>query len=196
MEPEAGLVERGEPDALAEPLAGDVSCGGYGPGAAGSVLACCATPRAVVGVGVAAVLASAAAGRVSLGGAVRVAVARSVGFGEPEGYGIGEYVGDPPAGIYRWCVPEQQVARPELRLPDVIGDLGDELRAETEAAVLLVLWILADYETSPSRCPSGLSCSTTLAMVTTLCRGRCPARVVRSASPTGRRFRCRSPPAV
>jgi hypothetical protein len=43
VEPEPGFVERGQPDAFSEPLAGDVSCGGYGPGTAGSVLTFCAT---------------------------------------------------------------------------------------------------------------------------------------------------------
>ena len=86
---DAGGVEGGFPDLVAEPGAGDVPVGGQGAAAGGPrcgvcVLAGGAPLGAVGGVGAAAVFAFAAAGVVAGEGAVPVLPAGGVRFGESE----------------------------------------------------------------------------------------------------------------
>jgi hypothetical protein len=68
-----------------------------------------------------------------------------VGLGEPERGEVGH--GTQPGGggvlpVHR----EDQIARPEVRVLDVRGDLDSELCAQLEAAEFLVLGILLDQE--------------------------------------------------
>ena len=149
---DAGGVEGGFPDVVAEPGAGDVTVGGEGAAARGAgcwvwVFAGGSSFGSVGGVGAAAVFAFAAAGVVAGEGAVAILPSCGVRLGQPEVDRLGDELQVRRLG---WGEQqrrgEQQIVGRKLMVGDVglelVGDVGGEL----DAAVLAVFGVVLDQE--------------------------------------------------
>src|SRR5260370_40064960 len=142
-------LAHGSPYLVMEPVGRDMAVSGPGPWDAGLILADGAARGAVAGVGSAAVLAPALRRVVSSEGAVPVSAAVLVRLGHP---GWGSAGGAAPGcGLLGWLVGEQEVIVAEFLGGDVNPDLADDLLAELEPPVLLVLRVILDQEPGPVR---------------------------------------------
>jgi hypothetical protein len=139
-ERDAGLLERRLPHVETKPVTRNVAVCVHRPQAARLISLGCAALRAIYGERVSAGAAAALSGVVTAERAVPVAALSGVWFGQAEGCRVGKHA--QPA---RWHLlrghGEQQVLVAKATVVNMCTQLGDELLAQLEAAVLLVLWI-------------------------------------------------------
>src|ERR1035441_6821666 len=131
------------PDHAAEPVAPDVLVVIWDAPQPWGSTACCAALGPVVGEPVPAVRAAALSSVVCAQRPVPVLAASLVGLGEPEGARLGDHA----KRNWRNCSPrEQESIRAEAASLDVGPQFGDDLQAELDPPVLLVLGVVLNQE--------------------------------------------------